>query len=313
MQIIYQNNNVRLPDFLIVGAAKSGTTSLHHYLRQHPDVYMPDEKEPYFFSFWDEVLSLNSPDDLPEAVTKLDDYTGMFSAATEDQIIGDASPSYLYTWQKTISNIEKLYGDKSKELKIVAIIREPVARAWSQYIHFRKYDKEPLSYEQAFDPATISERLNNNWNVFYDYLGFSRYAEAIQAFSSHFPHFKLFLFDELKDDSGKLMSEICRFLSIQDLPDEKVVEKVHNVSGLPGNTFSKAIWNIMYKQNPVKKMAAKVVPKNLKNKIFAYVSPRILEKEEMPEKAFRILKSNLNPDFEQLESITGKDLSKWKK
>ena len=312
MKVIYNNQEFNCPDFLIVGAAKSGTTSLHYYLKVHKEVFMPEDKEPYFFSFWNEDPQFVSPDNLPEAVSDLEVYSSIFKNAQEGKLLGDASPSYLYTFEKSIRNIKEIYGEQSNKLQIIIILREPVSRAWSQYMHFRKYDKEPLEYLSAFSDATISERMQGNWNIFYDYVGFSKYAKAVAAYKENFPSVKVFLFDELKNDTEGVVNSICRFLHLEEFGDLAHVEKQHNVSGQPEGAISKAIWSIMYKKNPLKSIAAKVVPSGLKKKIFSYTSPKILVKNEMPQDLIQFIGPHFRDDLSELSGLVDQDISNWR-
>ena len=84
-----------MPNFLIVGAQKAGTTSLHYYLKQHPQIYMSPRKEPHFFEgmHWD----FYRPGRMMLPVTDLADYQGLFEGVTDEKAIGEASASYLYS------------------------------------------------------------------------------------------------------------------------------------------------------------------------------------------------------------------------
>jgi hypothetical protein len=96
----------KLPDFLIVGAGKSGTTSLYHYLRQHPQIFMPEIKEPKFFAFAETPTSFVYPKGTT-IIWNFDEYKSLFEPAREDQKLGEASPIYLRYYEKTIENIKK--------------------------------------------------------------------------------------------------------------------------------------------------------------------------------------------------------------
>ena len=126
--------NKRMPDFLIVGAAKSATSSLHNYLEQHPQIKMASLKESWFFSFYKNPPEYASPGKLSNLISEPDEYLKLYDGAKNDQILGDACPSYLYTYDDTISNIRQLYSEEAlSNLKIVISLREPVSRAYSQY------------------------------------------------------------------------------------------------------------------------------------------------------------------------------------
>ena len=112
--------NTRLPDFLLVGAAKSATSSLYYYLDQHPQITMASVKESWFFSFYEKPPQYSSPGILSDVISELDDYLKLYDGAESGQILGDACPSYLYTYEDTIRNIRQLYsGEALANLKII--------------------------------------------------------------------------------------------------------------------------------------------------------------------------------------------------
>ena len=115
------SKEAKLPDFLIVGAARSATTSLFYYLKNYGEIYMPVRKEPWFFSYADNPPNYSSPGAY-DVVYKLEDYITLFKAARSDQIIGEASPSYLFTYAAAIRNIKDVYGELYKKLKIIIIL-----------------------------------------------------------------------------------------------------------------------------------------------------------------------------------------------
>ena len=112
--------------FFIVGAPKAGTTSLHHYLKQHPDVYVPERKEMHFFS---QPEVLNTYYETEEMVKSSDEYEKHYEDASNEQICGDITPSYLYN-----NNAANRIYSFSPEAKIIIILRDPVERAISHYL-----------------------------------------------------------------------------------------------------------------------------------------------------------------------------------
>jgi Sulfotransferase family len=113
-----------IPDFFVVGAAKSGTTSLYHYLDQHPDVYMPRNKEPHYFSRVPPFPGRGS-----HPVTSEEEYLDLFKLWNKESVAGEASPSYLWD-EKAPYRIKETVP----QAKIIAILRHPVERAYSHYL-----------------------------------------------------------------------------------------------------------------------------------------------------------------------------------
>ena len=109
-----------------------------------------------------------------------------------------------------------------------------------------------------------------------------------------------------------IIHNIFNYLSAEDLSSSINIEKKHNISGKPKEGIGKVAWNLMYKKNPLKSVAAILVPKGIKRKIFSSVSGKILEKEEMPADLREILGPKFGDDVNKLESVIGKDLANWK-
>ena len=120
MIINYKGKKAKLPDFLFVGAARSGTTTLYHHLMQNPQIFMPKVKQLWFFSFMDappEWVRERAQRGLP-TIIKLDDYISYFAKASDSQVMGEACPIYLYKYSDTIRNIKRVYREKHKDLII---------------------------------------------------------------------------------------------------------------------------------------------------------------------------------------------------
>ena len=121
-----------LPNFLIIGAAKAGTTALWHYLRQHPEIYMSPHKEPRFFALYGQPVNFKGPGDKTrfKFVTELQEYHQLFAGVQNEKAIGEASPWYLYV-KSAAPAIKKMLPD----VKLVVFLRDPVERASTNYLH----------------------------------------------------------------------------------------------------------------------------------------------------------------------------------
>src|SRR5215210_1748036 len=155
-----------LPNFLVIGAGKSGTTSLYHYLRQHPDVYMSPVKEPLFFAAEGGRIRFPGPDGRmisraanPGAVTRMKDYRALFAGVSGKKAVGEASPQYLYTPEAPLRI--KHYVP---EAKLIAVLRNPVERAYSAFLHRTRLGREPLA---DFSEALRQEdsRMREGWGL----------------------------------------------------------------------------------------------------------------------------------------------------
>ena len=135
-----------LPNFLIVGAAKSGTSSLHNYLNQHPEIFMPsykdglNVKEPQF------LIKNKVKDRLHFGIWSWQEYKALFDDATKFKAIGESSVFYLYYYKEAIKNIKFRLDDN---IKIIILLRNPIDRAYSAFQHVSRGLKENLSFEEA--------------------------------------------------------------------------------------------------------------------------------------------------------------------
>ena len=193
----------RWPNFFIVGAPRSGTTSLYVYLKGHPDVFMPPEwKEPGYFISWDYQL--------PERVTNERDYLGLFARADGKRAIGEATPLYLYD-PRAPSRIKAAVP----HAKIIMLLRDPIDRAYSHYLLGVRTGAEQRSFYTAvtdeLGPALKS--IEATW-PFYVQIGL--YYEQVKRYLDTFgsAQVRIYLFDDLEKDPLELMKDICNFLDV---------------------------------------------------------------------------------------------------
>ncbi|MCC7233641.1 MAG: sulfotransferase [Bacteroidia bacterium] len=203
---------MKLPDFLVVGTARAGTTSLYYYLRQHPDIFLPALKEPCFFSFAGTRPAFKKGK-FAFAVSDIDTYAKLFDSAPDGSARGDISTPYLYLYQDTIKNIFH-YHPRASALKIIIILRNPADRAFSQYLWKVRDGRENLGFEEAI--TREKERMAEGYSIDYMYTGRGFYHDQVKAYLDHFEHVKVALFEDLRDFRGKVLQDFCRFLGIDD-------------------------------------------------------------------------------------------------
>jgi len=293
---------VKLPDFLIVGAGKSGTTSLYNYLKQHPQIFMPEIKEPKFFAFAETPTAFTHPKG-STIIWNFDEYISLFEPARDDQMLGEASPIYLRYYETTIRNIKK-YITTWKSARIIMILRNPVDRAFSTYSMYRLANIEPLEFEEAILPEIVKERIENNWARGFDYLGISYY-KSIKAYMDNFQHIKIYLYEDLKSDPLWLIKDIFKFLGIDDsfTPD---ISKKYMVSSIPRSQLLRRILQSQYLMHffffiPTKKrdeIRKKILHKNLKQL-------------KMKRETRRYLVDFYKEDIVGLQKLIERDLLHW--
>ena len=303
--------NSRLPDFLLVGAAKSATSSLSAYLNQHPQIAMASQKESWFFSFFGKPPDYSSPGVLSDVVSELDTYTRLFDGAKADQKLGDACPSYLYTYEDTIRNIHQLYSAEAlAKLKIIISLREPVGRAYSQYYTFKRKVQEPLAFDQAIQPDTINRRLQENWNIFYDYLGFGMYARQVEAFQQAFgkERVHVLLYEDVQTDIQKTFRAIYDFLEID--PDV-VVDDRYKINAVSGEPRLKWVVAGLFSKNRLKRMISALIPQKLRMRVIYFIFKVLLKRETMDANTIKQISQHFTEDISRLEKLIDRDLSAW--
>lgn len=178
---------MKLPDFLVIGAEKSGTTWLKHVLREHPEIFVPSEKELHFF---DRDENFDSG---------LEWYSAFFSKS--DKIHrGEITPAYLASAEKVAPRIATQFPF----MRLIAIIRNPVERAWSNYQMNKADGKVDIDF---------SECIGANHPI----ITKGHYAEQLSVYFDHFPKDQMLIlnYDDL-DRPAELIRRVFRFLMVDE-------------------------------------------------------------------------------------------------
>ena len=203
-----------LPNFLIIGSAKCGTTSLYSYLNQHPQVFMSVPKEPTFFGNEGTSGLFNGPHDEDRAyhsrvVTTIDQYTSLFAGVKDEKAIGEASIYYLYL-RRAAEQINKYIP----RAKMFAVLRNPADRAYSAYLHTVRQGRERRSFEQALQLEP--ERIRKNWNSLWHFKAMGFYYEQVKRYFDTFgrEQVHVYLYEDLQQKPVQLIQEILGILEI---------------------------------------------------------------------------------------------------
>jgi hypothetical protein len=301
-------NKPNLPNFLIAGVAKCGTSSLHNYLAQHPQVFMSNVKEPRFITSQFTPFPLNGPGDHKVEewyVKKYDDYVKLFENANGAIAVGESSADTVYFYKDSIPVIKKYLGDP----KIIIVLRNPVKRTCSAYQYLVHYEREVLPFEEALREEP--NRIKNNWELIYHYTSVSYYYEAVKAFKDNFSNVLVILNEDLQKNPGTVLQEIFQFLGVDDSVDV-YTEVHHNMSGIPKSRW---IHNILSGDSSLRKMIRPFARLFLSHQTRERLFNKIQEKNLEPMKIDPGLKKKLavlfNDDIRKLESLLKKDLSSW--
>lgn len=219
-----------LPNFLVIGAAKAGTTSLYEYLRQHPDIYMTPTKETNYFALAGRGLDHCGPGDREYigrfSVTTPQGYQDQFRGVCGQRAVGEASPLYLYDAEAP-GRIREAIPDA----RLIAVLRHPVERAYSAFAHLVRDGRETApSFARALELEP--GRVSAGWEHLWHYAGMGSYGEQLARYHATFPchQLRVYLHDDLLARPRDVIADIFRFLEVDPgvVPD---LSARHNVAG----------------------------------------------------------------------------------
>ena len=231
------------PDFFVIGAYRSGTTSLYRSLGQHPDVFVPIVKEPNFYAV---DGNPNASIELrARSVVDRSDYDALYRDALDHQRTGDLSPEYL----RNPAVAERLQRDHP-DAPLVAILRNPIERAWSDYLMHRRDGTERAS---TFGEALQEQdaRRAGTDRMAPHYIDSGMYADQIRRFLRHFPADQLLirLYDDLVADRERLLRDIFGHIGVDD-SFTVVGDDPANASGVPTNRVATAALRVKAAVSP---------------------------------------------------------------
>jgi len=297
----------RWPNFFIIGAGKSGTTSLYHYLKQHPQIFMCPVKEPKYFAYAGQPLNYTGPGDariVPETTTTREAYLDLFRDAGSQPVVGEASTVYLGPIDGTAQRI----AEQIPEARIVAILRQPADRAYSAYMHLRRDGFETLeSFQQALDAEP--ERIRKGYYFHWHLKSRGYYARYLQPWYQYFPReqIRIFLYEDLDLSPFGLLADLFRFLDVDDAfkPD---ISARHNQSGLP---HSLGVQKFLSKRHPVKELLKRVVPEHIGHRVISMIQPGMMTTPGIPAGIRSQLTEDFREDILELAALIERDLSQW--
>lgn len=293
-------------NFYLVGASKAGTTSLHRYLDQHPQVYMSPVKEPNFLA--DEIRFDNFDENTqrmaranPELsrrglIETWPDYLNLFQKVNGQTAIGEASPCYL--WSPTApANIARCRPDA----KVLMILRNPVERAFAQHLHMLSFAESPITFRQHMDAALSS--TSTRIGELYPFLEFGLYAGQVVRYLRLFPRDRIAIHfhEDYLREPAKMMREIFRFLDVDPDFNPDMTER-HMQARVPKSWAAKR-W---LKRLRLWDLARALAPQGVKKMAFQNRQSLKLA----PEDRVRLLEY-YQSDVQALSTLLNRDLSAW--
>ena len=224
------------PTFLVVGGARCGTTGLVEGLRANPRVFVTDPKEPHYFALHSRGAHFTAPGDQHTinrvSVTDRDAYLALYPRKHDYLALGDASVSTMYYFEDALPEVVAM----NPAMKLVALLREPVDRAFSAHQYMRARGLEPV--EDFMEAVALEpERRAAGWHHIWHYTAMSRYADSLAALQAAVPahQLKICFYDDLNSDYAGMLQEVFDFLDVPVSGDAGAGADIPrvNISGQP--------------------------------------------------------------------------------
>lgn len=298
-----------LPNFLIIGAAKSGTTSLHYYLQQHPEIFMCPRKDTFFFDFDGQAPAYSGPGDNEwyqgYAVTQPQDYEALFAGISSEKAVGESCAGYLYDPQAP-----KRIHQHIPHAKLIAVLRDPVERAYSSFLQQVRDGYETVAdFGEALDLE--AERIRGNWRPIWHYRNRGFYGEQLERYLRLFDssQLRVYLYEDLQGDPAAMLKDIFGFLEVDEgfMPDVSVR---HNVAGIPR---SRTLLKLMMTPNSLKTLVKPLLPARIRSSLRAAITEHrtSLRRPPVPPQIRRELIAEHRLDTLRLQDLIQRDLSHW--
>lgn len=301
-----------MPNFLIIGAAKSGTTSLYRYLMQHPQIFMSPTKEPSFFAIecgttfqgpWKRWAS-------QYAVTSIDSYLALFSGVSDEVAIGEASTAYLVH-----PKVPECIHRHIPNVKLIAILRNPVDRAYSDYLmRLLHGDRSHADLIEAIHMR--DESVRKNWGLGEEYVEVGFYYTHLRRYFDIFDRsqIRVYLFQDFRTSPLAILQDIFRFLDVEETftPD---LSSQYNVGGYPKN---KAWLALLVKLNQIRPRLGfliSLIPTRLRqyigSNLFSLQKRGLVKAPPLEPHMRRRLIQLYQEDILKLQDLIQQDLSSW--
>lgn len=297
----------RRPDFLVIGAQKAGTTSLYRYLAQHPSIFVHEVKEPHHLCFPADggPLGWTGPgdDELEGRFARtLEEYEALYEPAGE-RVTGDFSTGYL-----SAPGVPERAQALMSQARIIAVLREPVARAESAWWMWRARGVEPLPFLAALEAEP--ERRAKGWGPTFGYADNGCYARHLRRWLDAVPRERLLVLtaDELRARRHRTLARVLEFLGV-DPAVELEVEEEHNTAAhwiapehLPWRPRSEAA---------ARAWLARFGPGRIGRWFDEHRLPRASHRPSLDPDDRERLRERFEPDRRELVELFDLDLSGW--
>ncbi len=298
-----------MPDFLVIGAPKAGTTALHAALAGHPQLYLSPIKEPKFFLTDGPPPAKGGPGDAltyREHVWQRGRYEALFDAAPPGVLRGESTPLYLYD-RAALRRIRELIP----AVKIIVVVRDPVERAHSNWTHLWSAGLEP---DGDFVRACAEEdrRIAAGWASFWHYTALGKYGRQLDYAFSLFPREQLLVlrYRLLVDDPAAALDRICAFLGVRtgvvtEIPRE-------NVTAHPEQSLAhRAVSRGMRAGNAAGRLLPGSAASAAMHRLERFLQRGRRERQPLGWEQRQALRPVFEDDIKLLEKVLGEDFGDW--
>lgn len=289
-----------LPNFIVIGAAKAGTTALYWYLAEHPAVFMSRVKETNFLAFGLDAggqLVYGDPDVHRFPVRSLAEYERLFAEAGGAVAIGEASPIYLECPQ-TAARIRELIP----AARIICTLRHPVDRAYSDYLMYLRRRSRRFDPRRELNATAVWARPDSRW------MQIGRYHEQLGRYFDAFPREQMhvFLYDDLRKNALDVMQGLYRFVGVDPtfVPD---LGMRHAIGGMPASRLVEG----MLTSKSIRSVVQPWIPKGAANWIRRLRSRNMLQAPPLPAELRKQLTGPFADDIAKTSRLLGRSLEHW--
>ena len=296
---------MKLPNFILIGVQKAGTSAVAKSLGEHPEIFMSPMKEPGFFDFYGLHPNFCGPKDKEAyqySKIHLQEYCQLFHSVTNEIAIGEATTWYLQS-EKAPFTIKRHIPNA----KLIVILRNPVDRAYSAFMHATRDNREPLQdFKEAFNLESI--RVTQNWGYMWRYKSMGLYSMALKRYLSVFDknQIKIFLYEDLCNQPQIIYRDIFNFLGVNNdfVP---YYDARYNISGVPK---SRVLDDVVRGKSKFKRLF-KYIPKTIKKPIANYLRIKNMSKINLSIETRKELIKFFEEDILEVQELINRDLSQW--
>jgi len=298
-----------MPNFLVIGAAKCGTDSLCHYLGQHPDIFISPNREPNFFvAEGQDHIPYHGPGDVVALenmwVSDLADYQSLFAGVTTETAVGEGTAWYIY-----FEDAPRRIRHHIPDAKLIAVLRNPVDRAYSAYTMLLRDGREPLvDFGAALDAE--EERVKREWEPIWYYARMGFYSRQLERYYSLFDRdqLRVVIYDDFDSNPQPVLRQMFEFLNVDHsfVPD---TSRRTNVSLVPRHH---RLHHIVAGEYRLKTVVKKLVPANARQAVKRpLVNRNLTRPAPLNDEVRGRLVDLFRDDILETQDLLGRDLSHW--